>query len=162
MLNYLKNLFSKKDEDKLVNILKYPDKIIVETYYKTDTGIFVRSSDISILSNNISALEIGQVVLNHLNLCKSGISYKNFDHKKSAENYKKLTGLKTIKAQMLNSKNISISLNINTYKFLPYKNGGTTGNNRGYTPISEFEKIQDNLDTEKLGEIINEMWQFCD
>ncbi len=145
----------------MVGVLKYSDKIIVETFHKTDTGIYVKGTEISNISNSSTTLEIGEVILKHLNLIKSGISYNNFEHKKSADNFKKITGLKTNKALMKDSIYIEVTLKDGLLTLLPTINDGTSGYHKGFTPKSEYEKKLENVHAEELGVAVNDLWQHC-
>jgi len=162
MIKLLKHFLSPKKQNQLVGIVKYSDKIIIETYHKTDTGVYVRSSEVSVIPSNASAMEIGESVFMHLSLSKSRINYTKYDNKKSAEDYKKSTGLKSIKAQMNDSKYISVDRNDDKLIVTPHINGGTTADQRGYREKKDFKKNLENVSSFELGKVINETWQDCE
>ena len=162
MIKSLRHLFQPKKQNQLVGVVKYSDKIIIETYHKTDTGVYVRSSEISILPSNASEMEIGESILKHLSLSKSGINYAKYDNKKSAEDYKNITRLKSIKAQMKDSKYISVDRKNEKLIIIPHINGGTSGEQKGYTEKKDLEKILENANSYGLGKVINETWQDCE
>lgn len=162
MIAFIKHFLSAKKQNQLAGIVRYSDRLIIESYHKTDTGVFVRSSEISVLDSPVSNEEMGASVLKHLDLSKPGISYLKYDAKKSAADYKKNTGLKSIKAQMNGSKYISVDRINGKLIITPHTNCGNNGDQKGYKEKIDFKRTLDVSDSHDLGEMIREAWKDCD
>jgi hypothetical protein len=131
-----------------VGIYEYPDKYVIITIDALEQGGGMQTDQISVTSKDIDNLEFSELILKHLALSKSGI--KSFDREKAKKELIKATGLKTLKAQMKDSKYISINRNNGIYSIGPTINGGTSGPKRGYHFTKE--KIEFN-EPEKISEI---------
>ncbi len=162
MIKLLRDFLSSKKQNQLVGIVKYSNKIVIETYYKTDTGVYVRSLDVSVISEPSSDFELGEIILKHLNLSRHGIIYAKYDSLKSNEFYKKVTGLKSIKEQMNDSKYISVERQNRKIIITPHINGGTNGNKKGYTPKPNTEKVIESTNPLELGIIVGMAWCDCE
>jgi hypothetical protein len=92
-----------------VGIYEYPEKYIVVTIDTLKGGGGIHTENISSVSKEIGEIELSELVLKHLILSKSGV--ENFDFQKAGKEFIKATGFKTIKAQMRNSKYVSIDRN---------------------------------------------------
>lgn len=118
-----------------VGIYEYPEKYIVVTIDTLKGGGGIHTENISSVSKEIGEIELSELVLKHLNLSKSGV--ENFDSQKAGKEFIKATGFKTIKAQMRNSKYVSIDRNNGIYNVSLTKNGGTSGSKKGYQYTGE-------------------------
>ncbi|MCR8668058.1 hypothetical protein NO995_10220 [Aestuariibaculum sp. M13] len=131
-----------------VGIYEYPDKYVIVTINTWEQGGGMQTDQISVTSKDIDNLELSELILKHLALSKSGVNY--FDREKAKKELIKVTGLKTLKAQMTNSKYISVNRNNGIYSIGPTVNGGTSGPKKGYHFTKE--KIEFN-EPEKITEI---------
>ena len=125
-----------------MGIYEYPDKYIIVTLDTLEHGGGIETDKITVVPKDINNLEFSELILNHLELSKSGI--KNFDKNKRKKDMIKATGLKTLKAQMQDSKYVSINRINEKYSISPTVNGGTSGPNRGYRykNKAEFNSIE--------------------
>ncbi len=162
MFKLLQHFFSPKKHEQLVGVIQYPNKIIVETYHKADTGVYLRSSYVSIISVTASQTEIGEKIFEHLKLSKAGINYARYDSQKSIEDYKKITKLTSIKEQMKDSKYVSVRFKNDSLFITPNINGGTKGNQKGYREKKELERVSETLEPKELGKIVIEAWKDCE
>jgi hypothetical protein len=162
-MNFLKTIFgSKKPVIQSISVIKYPDRIFFETYYKIVNSHSTRSKEITISEITISDFEIGLTILRHLDLSRT---IKKFTKKEKVENYetyKKITGLKSIKAQMKDSLHVSITRQNNQITFYPTLNGGTSGDRKGYHFLNEEKVvIEDSKDFESIGEALKIALEKC-
>ncbi|WP_291090936.1 hypothetical protein, partial [Empedobacter sp. UBA7494] len=149
-----KNLFKKKTEErKLISVIEYSENYCFETYYKIETGLCKRTDIITFRDKNISEKQIGELILQHLNLSKR-VTEKKVDFTTMYENYKKITKKNSIRKQMKNSKLVQVTLQNNEFTFTPTLNGGTSGDKKGYSEITEKQIKLFDADSETLGKYL--------
>lgn len=142
-MNFLKTTVGKPDPiEQLVSVIKYPDKIIVETYNRIKNSYSTRSPEVSVLEINASNQHIGEYILKHLSLSKTIDKESAEEIKTSNEGYKKITGLKTLKAQMKDALCVSIARKNDQINFYPTINGGTAGDRKGFGYTDEKITIE--------------------
>lgn len=113
------------------NVVEYPDCFLVTTICTLKNGPGVHTDIMSkIEKENYVHNELARIVSEHLDQSRWGVV--NFENYKPFDVVSKLTGRKSIKKQMQDSKMISISRNKKHIEISPTKNGGSTGPNRGY------------------------------
>lgn len=124
-----KRLFYKQPKWESANIIEYPDCYLIITLHSLKNGPSIHSEEITKL--NVDAkFSLSQYVLSHLDKSEHGIGWdKKFNSK---DIIAKLTGRKSIKSQMSESKMISVSRNKKIIRISSTKNGGHKGPNRGY------------------------------
>lgn len=162
-MNFLKRIFgNSKPIKQSISVKKYPDRFFFETYNRVNNSYSARSKEITILDINPSDIEIGKTILKHLSLSKNIKKITNEERKENDELYKKITGLKSIKAQMKDSLCVSIHCQNNQIEFSPTINGGTTGNRKGYNYLNE-EKIviKNNKDFQIIGKSLKLALEKC-
>lgn len=134
------------------NVTEYPNCFLVTTIHTLKGGGGVHSEMISkIDKENYKQFQLARTVSLHLDKSRRGIT--NFDRHRAFDVVANLTGRKSIKKQMQDSKMISISRNKNRIEITPSINGGSTGPNRGYRfhgkpLVLELPAEEDNLDKE--------------
>lgn len=157
-MNFLKTIFGiKKPVIQSISVIKYPDRIFFETCYKIVNSYSTRSKEIT-----ISDVEIGITILRHLDLSRTIKKFTKQERIENYEAYKKITGLKSIKAQMKDSLHVSITRQNNQITFYPTINGGTSGDRKGYHFLNE-EKIviEDSEDFESIGKALKIALEKC-
>jgi len=162
MIKFFKFKKEKKIKQ-LVVAVDYPDKVVFETYFQLESWVWTRTDILTIETKPISVGKISDLVLEHLKLSKS-VKEKQIDFTKMQENYKKLTGFSSIKKQMLNSRSVNICRDNDLITFEPTRNGGTSGKDKGYTPILE-KKIEVDYHTIKdseMGRYLVESFLNCE
>lgn len=83
------------------------------------------------------------------------------DRKVSNENYKKITGLKSMKAQMKDALSVHISRKNNEIEFSPTVNGGTAGHRKGFHFSEKKLTIEDSENYELIGKTLNLALDKC-
>lgn len=145
-----------------ISVIQYPDRIFFETYYRIINSYSTRSKEITILEINSSDFEIGKTILKHLDLCKTIKKFTTQERKENEEAYKKITGLKSIKAQMKDLLYVHIKRQNYQITFSPTINGGTVGNRKGYNFLSGEEiVIANNEDFESIGKTLKLALKKC-
>lgn len=153
----------KKEIRQFVTAVDYPEKLVIVTYCQLKSGVWRMTDLISVILKPFDLKEITELVLKHLDLSKS-VKEKDIDFELIEKNYRARTGFTSIKKQMMNSKSVEISRDNDLITFLPTKNGGTSGKNKGYSPIQEKMLVMDFnyfKDTE-IGECLEEAFLFCE
>ena len=154
MLDFFKERINQKN--RLATAILYPDKVIIETYNQLKNSYWIRSSYIKLYPVDIAVSELGASILDHLS--KSRVVSRN----KSAvtkEEYARITGFKSIKAQMVNSKNVQIGQDDDYISITPTRNGGSSGKNRGYHELEGKKWFRPSK--EKIGAEIKDAWEAC-
>jgi len=161
-MNFFKTIFRKPTPIiQSINVVKYPNKIVFETYNQIKNSYSIRTTEISILESDSSNIEIGKAILKHLSLSKVVRKVSDEDSKVSNENYKKITGLKSMKSQMKDALSVHISRKNNEIEFFPTVNGGTAGNRKGFHFSEEKFMIEDSENYELIGKTFNLALDKC-
>lgn len=117
----INRLFYKNPKWQSVSIIEYPEYYLIITLHGIKDGPSVYSEEITKLNKN-SEHTLMNYVLNHLEKSQSGIGWdKNFNSKDIIAS---LTGRKSIKNQMEESKMISVSRNKKVIRISSSRNGG--------------------------------------
>lgn len=162
-MDFLKRFFSNtKPVRQNISVKKYPNRFFFETYDRVNNSFSTRSKEITILNIDSTDIEIGETILRHLRLSKIIQKITNEERKENDEFYKKITGLKSMKAQMKDSLSVWISLQNNQIEFSPTINGGTTGDRKGYHFLND-EKIviENSQDFELIGKSLKLALEKC-
>jgi len=155
-MNFFKTIFSKPTPIiQSISAKKYPNKIVIETYNQIKNSYSIRSTEVSILETNSSNTEIGKAIIKHLSLSKVVEKVSDEDRKVNNEIYKKITGLKSMKAQMKDALCVNISRKNNQIEFSPTVNGGTAGHRKGFHFSEEKLTIEDSENYELIGKTLN-------
>lgn len=158
--SFLSNRFFKEDIS-LVNVTKFPNEYIIETFNSSDAGIWVRSTFISLLQTEFDIDEFENLINLHLDASKK-VNYKKYNLKPVKENYKKVTKKHTLKKQMENAKQVSIYRKNNLIELIPSINGGTSGDLKGFRPIEDKKVILNKeLDTNKIALTVIKLFAEC-
>lgn len=113
------------------NLIEYPDCYLIITIHTLKNGPGIHTDIISKIDKETNEQsQLASIVLDHLDKSRWGVV--NFDKQSAFDVVAKLTGRKSIKKQMHDSKMISISRNKRRIEITPSVNGGSTGPNRGY------------------------------
>lgn len=161
-MNFFKTIFSKPTPlIQSISVVKYPNKIVFETYDQIKNSYSIRTTEISILESDSSNTAIGKAVLKHLSLSKTVRKVSDEDRKAINENYKKITGLKSMKAQMKDALSVHVSRKNNEIEFFPTVNGGTAGHRKGFHFSEEKFVIEDSENHELIGKTLNLALHKC-
>ena len=144
-------------------MVEYPDKIIVETYDQIKNSYWIRSPEVSVITATAPDFELGQAIVRHLNLSKTGIRMPGDERwKESEKKYAEVTGLKTPKSQMKDSRLVLITRENGKLEFMPNSNGGTSGKNKGHSPLTNDRiEISDTEDHELIAQRLKKALQLC-
>jgi|GEM_PF-4742794 hypothetical protein len=114
-----------------VNVIEYPNCFLVITLHTLKSGGGIHTNIIGkIEKEDYLQNTLARIVVDHLGKSRWGVI--DFEQNKAFDVVAKLTGRKSIKRQMQDSKMISISRNKKRIEIKPSINGGSTGPNRGY------------------------------
>ena len=157
--NLLNKLF--KPIESSVHVIQYPNEYIIETFNSSDTGTWVRSNFVSVISLDIKIDEFERLINLHLDSSKK-VNYKKYDIKSVNETYKKITKRNSIKKQMENAKLVSIYRKKNLIEITPNINGGTSGDNKGFREIRDkMITLDNNFDKIQIAENVIKLFSEC-
>jgi len=141
----------------------YPDKIVIDTLHKVKAGFNIVSASPTILTIDSENQILGRTVREHLDSTKYDLKNPSqADFKILQENFLKSYGFKTLKKYHESAKYLSISEQNEEIILEPTKNGGATGNDKGFSSILEKKiSISKNINDEELGKLIKETLQEC-
>ncbi len=157
----------KNEVIQLVSAILYPQRILIETHDDIGSGVGLVTDKITFVELSASDSDLGKLIKEHLNKTQKIDFFKispdyNRDVKPRLDNYKKATGLKTIKAQMKDSLEVSIRRINDTFRIIPSINGGSSGTERGYSTIKdEIIECDFSINDEDLGKLIRIAWTKC-
>lgn len=160
---FIKNLFLKKPTKQSIAVVKYPHKILIETIHTIKNSYSIRSAEVTVLNPDASDFEVGEAVVKHLELSKDNIKMpSDTAWKEIKEKYKKITVLKSIKAQMKDSQYVHIKRENSKIEFIPSVNGGTSGSNKGFQHLPEKSlAIENTNDFIAIGKTVNLALERC-
>ncbi|NVN18646.1 hypothetical protein GUA46_09845 [Muricauda sp. HICW] len=142
------------------NVVEYPDCFLVSTIYTLKNGPGVHTDIISkVEKENYKQNELARITSEHLAKSRWGVD--NYENSEVFDVITKLTGRKSIKKQMQDSKMISISRSKNHIEISPTKNGGSTGPNRGYNFDYESILLELPINEENLEKEIKRALEMC-
>lgn len=160
LFKFISNIFYKEDLS-LVNVTQYPNEYVIETFNSSDTGVWVRSSFISLLPIEFEINEFDSLIISHLDASKK-VNYRKYNLKLVNENYKKVTKKKTLKKQMEEAKKVSIYRKNNLIELTPSINGGTSGDLKGFRPIVDKKvTLNKELDTNHIALNVIKLFAEC-
>jgi len=164
MKHFFKKIFNRQTANpQSIGVVEYPDKIVIETYHQIKNSYWIRSSEVSVISPAAPNFEIGQAILRHLSLSKNGIKMPGDERRAEfKKKYAEVAGLKTLNSQMKDSRLVLISRENGKLQFMPNSNGGTSGENKGYSPLTNHQiEISDTEDHELIAQTLKEALKFC-
>lgn len=161
-MNFFKAIFSKPAPIKQsIGVVKYPNKIVFETYNEIKNSYSIRSREVSVMEADSTNIDIGKTIIKHLSLSKVVKKVSDEERKANNEIYKKITGFKSMKAEMKDALSVHISRKNNQIEFYPTINGGTAGDKKGFHFFGEKLTIQDSENYELIGETLNLALNKC-
>nr|WP_293301343.1 hypothetical protein [Allomuricauda sp.] len=143
------------------NLIEYPDYFLVITIHTLKNGPGIHSDIISkIDKENNEQPQLASIVLKHLDKSRWGVV--NIDKHRAFDVVAKLTGRKSIKKQMQDSRMISISRNKRRIEITPSVNGGSTGPNRGYRYNKESIVLELPIKEDDFEKEIGKALEMCE
>ncbi|TNE53327.1 MAG: hypothetical protein EP338_12390 [Bacteroidetes bacterium] len=163
-MNFLTRLFTRTHKESGVGAIHYPDRILIETHHQLKSGQWIRSNTLSFVKSEISDQELGELVVRHLDLSQDRVrEISRSRYQKIQQEYKHITGLKSIKAQMKDARNVHISRKNGLLVFEPTINGGSSGPGRGYSFIQDkISRIESSNNPAKIGAHLRTCWGQCE
>jgi CDI immunity protein len=159
------NIFKRpKPKDKILQVSAtlYPDKIIIETIDRAKEGFGISSTKISILPVDTESSLLSLTVRKHLNLTEVNLAIPK-DYKQHYADFLKLAGFKNGKEHHKNALLLNLHQKGDTITISPTKNGGYTGNERGFLGIKDSDIIViTDIDDATLGDKIKYGWTKCE
>jgi len=135
-------------DKKSVNIISYPDKLVIESKYLTKHGSWITSDNVTILDIDTPDNILVDTLLNYLGLsCKRDFSPVDFKSLRKA--YLKKTKFKSEKAAMENARMVGVFMtNDKRLRFAPKENRFSDGLKRAYYGIPDkisYCKLNDSV-----------------
>lgn len=136
----------------------FSDKIIVETLYMKNEGVWYGSGQMKILTLSVTNLELGEAVLNATGYSKKqDTSYEKI--KEHWETLIKRSNYKSEKSFFQNAKYLSIVFSGDRIRFVPFK---TSISRRAFARIpDEIKEITPIPDINIIGNQVREGWEKC-
>jgi len=139
----------------------YPEKIIISTENVVKEGFSISTTNISVISPEISNELLGSKIRHHLSLTLLNQPIPK-DYNAHYQSFLKATGLKTAKEEYNNAKYLSIRRQNSQLIITPTANGGATGKNRGFLSFENNDIVLDfNLSDAELGIYTRNGWNLC-
>lgn len=150
------------DFTRSIEVISYPDRILITTSYRTKAGFEYVTDQISWLPLQATAEELGKAARKHLQMSKADVDTPT-DFSPISQAYKKATGLKSIKARMKDARCVIVGEGNGQITIVPTRNGGAAGAWRGYHHLADKEiKIESTITDSQLGELIRNGWNRCE
>lgn len=142
------------------SVYRLPSRFIVCPVSTTDSGIGIATEPYIVLPAPISASELGKAISQALDSSHDGISHPANWNGLAAPRLA-AAGVKNEATFQKQASLVSLISDGRTVTFTPHRNGGATGNDRGFSPIDECQ-VQVELTTQEiLGEAALRNFEFC-
>ena len=112
------------------------------------------------LSAPVTSVELSKAIGQALDLSQNGITHPQ-SWKGLAAPRLAAAGVKSEATFQKQTALVSLIADGNTVTFTPHRNGGTTGNEKGFSPIDECEIKVDQRASESAGEIALRAFERC-
>ena len=155
---FIKNLFKKKIDKKLISVVFWPDRILINHYLRTKAGFWLGVQPYILLNIESTNFQIGSEIIKFIEYPSYIISTPKLkDYKKLNIPRYKTAKVKSEKEFMINSKNVSLSIKNNEMVFKPTRNCGYKGDNKGFKSLEEYSiKINLTNDPDEIGKTLND------
>jgi len=159
LTKYLRKNISKK----LVSLVFWPDRILVNQLLKTQAGFWIDVEPYVLIDSKASANEIGETILRFLDKRSYIIPTPKFNPKKNKINQRLIDAkCKTEKEFMNEAMHVQVSLEENILSFTPTKNGGYKGNGRGFSELVELSSnLNFTIDSVEIGNAVLQIKEKC-
>ncbi len=127
---------------------------------RTSTGIGVATEPYQVLSSSVSPTELGEAIYRALNDSRENIPHP-VDWKALAFPRLAAAGVKTEAAFQKKSALVTALFDGVILSVTPHRNGGKTGNEKGFHPISECEARVMEAAAEAAGTAIFRTFELC-
>lgn len=153
--------FKKTNYSKCVEVVHYPDRILIATRNLFKEGGSYITNYLSEIQIDTSHYELGKLVIEHID--KSRIKNIPSDEIKMFRMaYLKLNKFKSELASMKNARYMLIDYDNTTYRIRPMLNAYSDKLRAAYYGLpDEIVELNNQTDYEKLGRTIIELWDKC-
>jgi hypothetical protein len=143
-----------------VSIYRFSTQFIVCPICKTSSGIGVATEPYQVLSNSVSPNELGEAIRLALNDSHVGIPHP-VDWKALALPRLAAAGVETETAFQKKSDLVTALFDGAVLTITPHRNGGGTGNEKGFHPIAECEAQLMEIAPEVVGTATLHAFELC-
>ena len=145
---------------KRASIYKLPSRFIVCPVSTTTAGINITCEPYIVLWAPIASLELSKAINEALDKSQNGIAHPQ-SWKGLAAPRLAAAGVKSEATFQKQASLVSLISDGKTVTFTPHRNGGATGNDKGFSPINECEIQVDQWTSEIAGEIAFRAFEGC-
>lgn len=159
----LTRYFRKNISQKLVSLVFWPDRILVNQLLKTQAGFWMDVDPYVLIDSKSSANEIGETILKFLDKRSYIIPTPKFNSNKNNINQRLIAAkCKTEKEFMNEAMHVQVFLQENILSFTPSKNGGHKGDGRGFSELVELSSnINFTIDSDEIGNAVLQIKEKC-
>jgi hypothetical protein len=152
------NIFKSREKIRWAGATLYPDKIIIETVDQIKNSYGVSSANVTILNANEDPASLGQTLRRHLDQSRDNLKETETGEYKD---YLKAAGFKNRKEHYKNALYLTVEQRNGKISLTPTINGGTTGENRGFSETKELIVLNDTVTDKALGDQLRFGWSKC-
>ena len=159
----LTKYFRKNISKKLVSLVFWPDRILINQLFKTQAGFWMDVEPYILMDSKSSTNSIGETILKFLNKRSYIIPNPKFNPNENKINRRlKAAKCKTEKEFMNEAMHVQVSLEENILSFTPTKNGGHKGDGRGFSELVELSSnINFTTDSDEIGNVVLQIKEKC-
>lgn len=142
------------------SIYKLPSRFIVCSVSTTTSGIGITSEPYIVLPTPISAVELGNAINRALAGSREGVGNPSSWNGLAAPRLA-AAGVKSEATFQKQASLVSLNTDGKTVTFIPHRNGGATGPDKGFSPIDACALRVDLKDQEVWGEAAFQVFEHC-
>jgi hypothetical protein len=113
-------------------------EFLVEPNCQTTIGLWSSADPVVSLPRSASAAELGTAVRSALAASRRGIAYDPTGWRGFPSSLLRVAGVRSWNALQRSDARCQMERNASTIRILPYRNGGTKGEDSGYRPLEEL------------------------
>ena len=146
--------------EQYASIYKFPNFFVVCPTSKTTAGLLITVEPYMVLSNPVSSLELGEAVRRVLAESRQDIAQPT-DWKALASPRLAAAGVKSEASFQKRAQLVTASFDGTALTITPHRNGGTTGDQRGFHPIEEHTRHVIETSPEAIGSASHYGFELC-
>ena len=159
---FFNRFFKTYIDEKLITIVFWPDKILLNQSLKTKAGFWMDVAPYILLNTTYSPIEIGNKILDLLERPSYIIPTPKFNVKNKLSLRLEAVNVKSEKEFMRGAKLVLIQLRSNFLTFTPTKNNGHKGDESGFRELTELKITEDfKKDSIHLGNTVLQIKEKC-
>jgi hypothetical protein len=136
------------------------DRFFIHPWQVTDEGLGVASPPYVALPLDVDSATLGKAALDALNQAGGTVPHPT-DWKAEAVSRLKAAGVRSEKAFQTRARYVSVERDANQLHIEPWRNGGTTGDSKGFAPLPHLAMtVEGNIPALDLGSMIRKALQL--